>query len=90
MPRWRGDGREIYYLDAKGSIVAVELKPSAGIEVGERKTLFQTNIAMTTEAFDFLYDVSHDGRRFITVESPESSVSTIHVVVNGLGRIVAP
>ena len=40
-PRWRGDGRELYYLDGEGRLIAVPVTVGAsGIEVGSPRVLF--------------------------------------------------
>jgi WD40-like Beta Propeller Repeat len=39
-PRWRGDGRELLYLKADGSVMSVEMKTAAGAAPGPAKRLF--------------------------------------------------
>jgi Tol biopolymer transport system component len=60
-PRWRADGREIFYADATGQIVAVPVKPGqAGPELGRPQVLFRTG-GLTRAS----YAVSRDGSRFL-------------------------
>jgi hypothetical protein len=79
-PRWRGDGKEIFYLapDNKLMVAAVDGKGSS-FEVGAVKPLFQTSL--TGQRAE--YDVSADGERFLMIASPEQATSTpITVVLN--------
>ena len=39
-PRWRGDGKELFYLKADGSVMSVEMKTAAGIMPGPATRLF--------------------------------------------------
>jgi len=65
-PRWRGDGRELFFRRG-AEIHAVALTPSAGaLEVGAFNRLFDAGAAVRS------YDVSPDGRRFL-VNLPASS-----------------
>ena len=41
-PRWRGDGREIYYLAPDGKMMAVAVGPGQEFHVGTPTALFQT------------------------------------------------
>src|SRR5262249_17948151 len=79
-PRWRGDGREIYYLSTGKSLMAVDVRIGAGVEVGEPHALFQTRITGVSRNH---YNVTRDGQRFL-INSPSSDVamSPITVVVN--------
>ncbi len=59
-PRWRGDGRELYYLDGGGRLIAVPVAPGpSGIDFGSPRVLFSAGAA----AIDF--DVTAAGDRFL-------------------------
>jgi Tol biopolymer transport system component len=58
-PRWRKDGKEIFFDDASGQIFAVDVLPGPGFSVGPPKVL----LAPGTSNGDF--DVSADGQRFL-------------------------
>jgi Tol biopolymer transport system component/tRNA A-37 threonylcarbamoyl transferase component Bud32 len=68
-PRWRGDGRELYYLGLDGRIMAVSIKADKTVEAGQPVLLFQT--ALNTPANPGLkrYDVTFDGQRFLIISS---------------------
>ena len=67
QPRWRGDGRELFYLDAKRRLLAVPVDvDSAGVVTGQPEVLFQTRPDVAGYAD---YDVTQDGERFLMVAS---------------------
>jgi Tol biopolymer transport system component len=82
QPRWRRDGRELFYLSADRKLMAMDIKLGATFEAAVPKTLFATRVLSLTD-FRNTYDVTADGKRFLinsTMEEPDSS--PISVVVN--------
>jgi eukaryotic-like serine/threonine-protein kinase len=64
LVRWRGDGRELFYLGVDNVLHAVPVREP--FELGEPKPLFR--VAGTPQygtTRDFQFDVSPDGERFI-------------------------
>ena len=67
-PRWRQDGRELFYLAPGGDLMAVDLTVAgAVIKAGKPRVLFHSPL---TPSIQFVsgrnqYDVSPDGQRFI-------------------------
>jgi eukaryotic-like serine/threonine-protein kinase len=63
LPRWRRDGRELYFITQSGKLYAVKVHPS-GAEFGfdAPQELFHTR--PTPRSWN-LYDVSADGERFL-------------------------
>jgi eukaryotic-like serine/threonine-protein kinase len=77
-PRWRPDGKEVYYVAPDGKMMAVPVKLGPPFEPGVAAPLFDTRIAGT-----YSYDVTADGRFLVnTVSEQDSSSSPITVVVN--------
>ena len=80
-PRWRGDGRELYYLARDGTMVAVRVNGQGtdfAVE-GERR-LFATRVNTAGRS---PYDVSADGQRFLVNTIVEAvAPSPITLVVN--------
>ena len=73
MPRWRGDGKEIFYLDLNGCVQAVNVRLAPKPEFGPATALF----TISTEARSAIhsvtgFDVSADGSRFAIVKAPAS------------------
>ncbi len=65
-PRWRGDGKEIFYLDPKGNLVSVAVNSEGSLSTGAPTPLFQTHARATVSSSDlFTYDVTPDGKRFL-------------------------
>jgi hypothetical protein len=84
-PRWRGDGKEIYYLAPDGKLMAVPVSSSATtFTPGVPVPLFQAPRAAGYEP----YDVAPDGRFLFTAtaETP-SRLSPITVVLNWWGML---
>ncbi len=91
QPRWRGDGKEIFYLAADRKLMAVPVKSGPHFEAGPPATLFQT--AITSELgpyISFSYAVTGDGKRFLLLDPVgDESSPAMSVVLNwtaGLAR----
>ncbi len=66
-PHWRDDGKEIYFINLDGKILAVSVGAAAGgLSLGAPRELFES-----TE----LEDVSRDGRRFLVNHLPGAQTS---------------
>jgi Tol biopolymer transport system component len=81
LPRWRGDGAEMFYVTSGGRMMAVALHPMGGeFQFDQPHMLFQTRPIPGTWNF---YDVSPDGQRFLLNLPLEwSSAAPITVVTN--------
>ncbi len=81
QPRWRKDGKEIYYLSSDNKVVAVKVSAGkSGLEIGEATPLFQAQI--NPGAWES-YDPSADGQRFlINTGSAQKVLSPITLVLN--------
>ena len=82
FPRWRADGKELFYDDFV-SLCAAEVDGSgAAFRVGASKPLFK--IAMRGLARE--YDVSRDGQRFLMITENQGSSQSLIVVQNWLAE----
>jgi Tol biopolymer transport system component/tRNA A-37 threonylcarbamoyl transferase component Bud32 len=76
QPRWRGDGRELFYLSSDGRMMAVTVNARSGFSAGTPVALFQASPRQPVSYLDiFAYDVTRDGQRFLIntdMKSPES------------------
>ena len=71
-PRWRHDGKEIFYLGMDGKLMAAEVVlKDAAMEVGQIRPL---DITVPT-SFQIPYDISLDGQRILAITDGERSVS---------------
>ena len=80
QPRWRRDGKELFYLAPDNKLMAVEVETkSPAFAVHSTRPLFPMRPASPF----FSYDVSRDGQRFLVNTALESTNSSaITVVVN--------
>lgn len=81
-PRWRGDGKEIYYLARDGTLMAVPVSPGAS-RFGVPEPLFQTGTHTGVSILRTHYVPSRDGSRFlVSVRSSEPVPVPITVALN--------
>src|SRR5439155_4535934 len=61
-PRWRGDGKEIFYISPNGMLMAVPVNGGSGFSSGVPAPLFQIQGRAPISSTDvFTYDVAKDG-----------------------------
>jgi Tol biopolymer transport system component len=83
-PKWRADGKELYYITPDGKLMAAPIAAKAGtIEPGTPAVLFQTRIVGggTDLSYGSEYDVSGDGR-FLINTVLEDTASPITILQN--------
>jgi eukaryotic-like serine/threonine-protein kinase len=86
-PRWRKDGKELFYIAANGTVMAVAIS-DAPFRVGDATPLFQTprgfsTVNATGRRGPAPWDVAPDGQRFLFVAPVEASgTSQFTVVLN--------
>jgi len=82
-PRWRRDGREIFYISDDRRVMSTSFSSPPTPRVGVPAELFQTQIvnAMTNGLVD-PFDVSPDGQRFLLMERAVDNASSIRAIVN--------
>ena len=89
QPRWRGDGKELFYLSSDGKVIAVPVKGGTNFDAGAPVALFQANAretAATTE--QTFYDVTRDGQRFlINTEAKQTEVEPMSIVLNWAAKL---
>jgi Tol biopolymer transport system component len=83
-PRWRRDGKEIFYLAADRAIVAVPVaRKGLGLEIGAGRRLFTMRTRPQARLDAYNYDVSPDGRRFLVNTFIEQTTSAaVNIVIN--------
>ncbi len=81
LPRWRRDGKELFYLSPGGEIMAATIRPGAGLEFDTPRMLFHASTRKDAPAINF--EVAPDGQRFLIAEVvSQPSRSPITVVLN--------
>jgi Tol biopolymer transport system component len=79
-PRWRHDGRELYFLSPDRKLMAVPIAGTEhGLAVGRPVPLFETPRAPSVS---WPYDVSADGQKFLFNIAASQAQQQIKVVLN--------
>jgi len=76
LPRWRGDGRELYFVAGTGELMAVAFPPGSQAPLGGPTRLFK----LPPEVFG--YAVSADGSQFLVPEPRSVGSSSIGLILN--------
>jgi Tol biopolymer transport system component len=88
QPRWRGDGKELFFVNAEGKMMTVSMKVTAGttpfIEPGTPQALFEARLVRPQYIPLFEYDVTADGKRFLldTTGGDSAPPPVLNIVVN--------
>jgi hypothetical protein len=89
QPRWRADGRELFYVSLSGAVMAVPLSIENGeLAPGRPVTLFTEPSLKTNNSIFFYggaagYDVTADGSRFLVNRMMRTpGAGPLHVIVN--------
>jgi eukaryotic-like serine/threonine-protein kinase len=92
-PRWRRDGKELYYLSGDGnSVIRVSIESASALRIGAPSKLFDIggSTSFRTIGGNRVYDVTPDGQKFlISVTTGDTASSRITVMRNwaaALGR----
>jgi Tol biopolymer transport system component len=79
-PRWRRDGKEIFYLSVDNQMMAVEVQERGdGIEVRPAQALFKAGIPLLPVVSFSPYDVTQDGKKFVitTVSGQDTPLTLV-------------
>jgi eukaryotic-like serine/threonine-protein kinase len=89
QPRWRGDGKELFYLASDGKMMAVPVTAGANFDARAPVTLFQANpreLVATSERVT--YDVTKDGQRLlINTLVKNAEAQPMSVILNWDGEL---
>jgi Tol biopolymer transport system component len=88
QPRWRSDGKELFYLGPDSKMMAVPVKTGANFDAGTPTALFQANpreLVATSEQFS--YDVSKDGQKFLINTQLKTGMAPMSVVLNWTAKL---
>ncbi len=76
--RWRGDGRELFYLALDGTMMSVSTADPATPGVAQK--LFQRRLAVNP--VEDQYDVTADGQRFLVIDPEAQPTTRLTVLTN--------
>lgn len=82
QPRWRRDGKELFYLAPDGKLMAIDIEATPrGLTVGPPRALFST-LVNSTEGRN-CYVVARGGQRFLFANPVrESGLAPVTIVLN--------
>lgn len=78
QPRWRNDGKELYYGVQEGKIMAVEITGGTTFSAGTPKELF---VAPRSSNNGVIWDAAADGKRFLFARQLEQTTSSPFTMV---------
>ena len=81
-PRWRSDGRELFYLSPADKMMSVSVTTEGGLQPSAARALFDVVVPMFGNVYRTNYTVSADGQRFLVNTRVESTPPPISVIVN--------
>ena len=83
-PRWRGDGKEIFYIGAGGTLTAVPVSTTGTFASGNPAPLFHTQLRAQVSSTDqFTYDATKDGQRFLVNRyAKPPQVAPLRIILN--------
>jgi eukaryotic-like serine/threonine-protein kinase len=82
-PRWRSDGRELYFLSPGGHLMMASFSADTSPRIGTPSALFETRLVAHPDRGNFAayeYDVAADGSRFLVnrlISPPDNSMTVI-------------
>jgi len=73
-PLWSHSGRELFFRDAQGGLVAVSVNPGTSFDAGAQRTLFNASDYLISQGHR-MYDITPDDRRFVFLRPVDESQS---------------
>jgi Tol biopolymer transport system component/tRNA A-37 threonylcarbamoyl transferase component Bud32 len=88
-PRWRGDGKEIFYIGAGSTLTAVPISGGGTFSTGNPAPLFKSQLRAQVSSTDlFTYDVTKDGKRFLVNRyAKPQQVAPLHIILNASAEL---
>jgi eukaryotic-like serine/threonine-protein kinase len=86
QPRWRGDGKEIYYYDLSQLYAADVDGRASTFQVGNSKPLFHPGMA----GLSMEYSPTRDGQHFIAITPSEGGSQQLTLVQNWTNELSGP
>jgi Tol biopolymer transport system component len=83
MPRWRRDGKELFYISPDWKMMAVDVTTSPSFESGTPHPLFDTHMVDTgIRNGPMSWDISPDGKRFLIISDSYQETVSMNVILN--------
>jgi eukaryotic-like serine/threonine-protein kinase len=84
-PRWRSDGRELYFLSPSGHLMMASFSAETPPRIGTPSALFETRLVAHPDRGNFAayeYDVAPDGARFLVNRLIAPAENSMTIVVD--------
>jgi len=86
QPRWRRDGKELFFVSGDNKLSAAEIQSNITLQPGIPRPLFEVRIVRSDGRQN--YAVSADGQRFLVNTVPEDTSSgSINLVFNWISQL---
>ena len=86
QPRWRRNGKELFYISPNSKMMAVQVKTQPVFQSGTPQPLFQTDIVDTgIRTGPIIWDIAPDGNRFLIITDASDDASSLTVAMNWRG-----
>jgi Tol biopolymer transport system component len=85
QPRWRADGRELFYVSRDSKMMSVQVSTTGSFEAQRPVALFPVSMPVAgATTFQSNYVVMPDGKRFLVITSLQDQMkSPVTIVING-------
>jgi Tol biopolymer transport system component len=89
-PRWRADGRELFFVTPAGVLMAVDVAQGDRLQVGQAKAIFPTPIEEPSQPYLSQYVPTREGQRFlIKIPLVRAGLQPISVTLDWPDRVNA-
>jgi len=83
MPRWRHDGKELFYISQDWKMMAVDVDMHPTFRSGTPHALFDTEMLDTgIRNGPMSWDIAPDGKRFLIITDKTQETSSLNVILN--------
>lgn len=83
MPRWRRDGKELFYISPDWKMMAVDVDTQPTFRSGTPHALFDTEMVDTgIRNGPMSWDIAPDGKRFLIISDTSPSNSSLNLILN--------
>ena len=83
MPRWRRDGKELFFISPDWKMMAVDVSTKPSFQSGTPRALFDTNMVDTgIRTGPMSWDISADGKRFLIISENSAGAASLNLILN--------
>lgn len=83
MPRWRRDGKVLFYVSEDWKMMEVKVTTSPVFQSGTPRALFDTQMVDTgIRTGPMSWDIAPDGHRFLIIGENAADASSLDVILN--------